>query len=117
MRKPIQVKGKIRLTYNQEVSQVEFELMRLMKNTQKIFTSLIKAEGYTINPFVTQLEVTLYRNLKVKGLQDLQNEPQIQPFYFKTDKIKSFISETSKELKDLFKKWDIVYYKEGRNIS
>jgi hypothetical protein len=110
-------KNEIRKTYNDEVSQVEFYLLRSMNSSEKLFTLLLKSEGYTVDPYVTQLEVIQYRDSKVKWLQDLNNEPQIKPIYFKTDEIKSFINETSKELKELLKEWNIEYFEEGRNIS
>jgi hypothetical protein len=109
-------RDQIRKIYNQEVSQAEFNLLRSMNHSEEIFSLLLRAEGYTIDPFVTQLEVNQYRDSKVKWLQDFHNEPQIKPIYFQTDKIKSFIIETSKELKDLFKDWNIEYFKEDQNV-
>ncbi|BCG59448.1 hypothetical protein [Paenibacillus sp. URB8-2] len=94
-------KNDIRKIYNHEVSQVEFNLLRSMDSTEKLFALLLKAKGFTIDPFVMQLEVNQYRDRKVEWLQDLKNEPRIKPIYFKTDKINRFINETSKELKEL----------------
>ncbi|NGM84791.1 hypothetical protein G5B47_20520 [Paenibacillus sp. 7124] len=91
----------IRKTYNHEVSQAEFNLIRSLDSTEKLFALLLKAKGFTIDPFVTQLEVNQYRDRKVEWLQDLKNEPRIKPIYFKTDKINRFFNETSKELKEL----------------
>lgn len=89
-------KNDIRKTYNHEVSQVEFNLSRSMDSTEKLFALLLKAKGFAIDPFVTQLEVNQYRDRKVEWLQDLKNEPRIKPMYFKTDKINHFINEISK---------------------
>jgi hypothetical protein len=110
-------KSEIRKIYNHEVSQVEFNLLGCMNSAEKLFTLLLKAEGFTINPFVTQLEIKQYRDSKVRWLQDHNNEPQITPIYFKTDVIQNFISQTSKELKELLKDWNMEYFEEGRNIS
>lgn len=98
----------MRKTYIQEVSQLEFDLLRSMRSSEPLFSLLLKAEGFTIDPFVTQLEVNQYRDTKVKWLKDLNNEPLITPMYFKIDNIQSFIIETSKELKELFKEWEIL---------
>ncbi|WP_230493819.1 hypothetical protein [Paenibacillus polymyxa] len=110
-------KNDVRKTYNLEVSQVEFDLLRSMGSTEKLFTKLLKAKGYTINPYITQLEVNQYRDNKVRWLQDLKNEPHIAPIYFKAEIIKIFVSETSRELKELFKDQSIDYFEGGRNIS
>ncbi|MGG4214019.1 hypothetical protein [Paenibacillus alvei] len=88
-----------------------------MGSTEKLFTKLLKAKGYTINPYITQLEVNQYRDNKVRWLQDLKNEPHIAPIYFKAEIIKIFVSETSRELKELFKDQSIDYFEGGRNIS
>lgn len=91
----------IRKTYNDEVSQIEFNLLRSIENSDTLFIKLIQARGYEINPFVTQDEVHQYRDSKVNWLQDPKNEPQIVPKYFTNDRVDKFISETSKEWKEL----------------
>ncbi|MNZ61814.1 hypothetical protein D3C78_799150 [compost metagenome] len=88
-----------------------------MKNYKDLMRMLLKAKGYTIHPYVTQLEVSQYRDLKVEWLQDPHNEPHIKPIYFKSHIVNHFINETSKEIKDLLIDYDIEHFKEGRNIS
>lgn len=93
----------VRRTYNQEVSQLEFNLMRSMDRVDNLFAKLLKANGYAIEPYVTQPEVIQYRDIKMNWLQDFNNEPRITQAYFQTDHIKDFISRTSNELKELFR--------------
>lgn len=94
-------KNEIRQIYNREVSQVEFELLRSMRSAKNLIALLSKADGYTIDPYVTQLEVNQYRDLKLEWLQNPHHEPRITPIYFKPGEIWSFINETTKQLKDL----------------
>ncbi|WMT38904.1 hypothetical protein RE628_15295 [Paenibacillus sp. D2_2] len=70
----------------------------------EIISKVLNAEGFTINPYVTQLEVNQYRDTKVRWLQDQGNEPQITPVYFQTEAIERFIKTTACEWKQLFEK-------------
>jgi hypothetical protein len=97
----------IRSTYNQEVSQVEFELQRSIRNYDEIIKLLTRAKGYSVDPYITQSEVNAYRDLKMEWLQDPYNEPNIKPIYFKAQKVNQFIKETSKEIENLLKEYDI----------
>jgi len=106
-----------RKIYNLEVSQVEFELMKSEEWVQDVINKLQQASAYTIEPFVTQFEVSQYRDLKINWLQDHSNEPMINPNYFTVETVKEFILKTSEEISILFKDWGIEYLKEGKNIS
>jgi len=99
----------IRSVYNLEVSQVEFEIQRSIQNYDEIMKSLSNAEGCTIGPYVTQSEVNLYRDLKVEWLQDANNEPNIKPSYFTSRAVNRFIEETSIEIENLLREYDIAY--------
>lgn len=107
----------VRGIYNQEVSQVEFELKRSINHYNELIRLLKNAEGYTINPFVTQSEVGEYRDIKVEWIQDPNNEPFIKPIYFDSIKVYRFIEKTSEELKELLNDYDIEYYGENRNMG
>ena len=107
----------IRSVYNEEVSQAEFELKRSMANYEDLILLLSAAEGYTIDPFLTQSEVNTYRDLKVEWLQDSRNEPNIKPVYFESAKIHRFIEETTNEIKTLFNEYNIKSLQEIRNAS
>lgn len=99
--------NEIREIYNQEVSQIEFELLRSMRNADKLLMLIQKADGFTISPLVTQLEVIQYRDMKVNWLRDQDHEPRITPMYFKPDKIENFIHVTVKELKEQFNEMNL----------
>lgn len=75
------------------------------------------AEGFTIDPYITQSEVNLYRDLKVKWLQDPYNESNVKPSYFKPREVNQFIEGTSKEIERLLRVNEIEYFEESRNIS
>ncbi|AOZ92576.1 hypothetical protein [Paenibacillus crassostreae] len=110
-------KNEIRKTYNNEVSQVEFYLLRALESKDKLLVKLEQAKGYSVDPFLTQLEINQYRDCKINWLEDLNNEPQITPIYFKNDKVMNFIRETAKEFLYLNKEWNIECFEDGRNIS
>ncbi|GGN91466.1 hypothetical protein [Saccharibacillus kuerlensis] len=107
----------IREAYKNEVSQIEFELQKSMNNILDMKKQLVLAKGYSIYPFVTEDEVKQYRDLKLIWLNEPNNEPKIQNIYFTTDKVKQFILETTKEVKENLRENNIEYFKEGRNIS
>jgi hypothetical protein len=90
-----------RSLYYQEVSQMEFELQRSIKDYQELIRLLKRTEGYTIHPFVTGSEVSTYRDLKVEWLQNPHNEPHITPIYFDSIKVNHFIEMISMEIKTL----------------
>lgn len=94
--------NEIRNMYNREVSQVEFILLRSMRSSEEMISKIINADGFTIHPYVTELEVNQYRDIKVEWLQDQRNEPQITPVYFQMDEIEHFIKVTASEWKQLF---------------
>lgn len=84
--------------YNQEVSQIEFELMRSTNRTSQWITLLQRSDGYTIDPFVTEQDVRQYRDEKIAWLQDASNEPQITPVYYTTERVGWFIHQTALEI-------------------
>jgi hypothetical protein len=108
-------KAEIRKTYNNEVSQIEFNLLRTEEFVKNLFLRLQQAKSFTLEPFVTRIEVNQYRDSKIKWLQENENEPKIEPMYFYTDNIKLFIRQTSNELKNIFKELGIKFLEEGRN--
>ncbi|GIP29336.1 hypothetical protein J23TS9_44660 [Paenibacillus sp. J23TS9] len=97
--------GDIRNTYNLEVSQVEFNLLQSEEWADHVITGLQKAYAYPIAPFVTQQEVSQYRDIKIAWLQDARNGPAIETRYFNEDRVKTFIENTSNELTALFYEW------------
>jgi hypothetical protein len=110
-------KQDIRNIYNEEVSQVEFNLLKSEEWAQSVITKLQRAKAFSIEPFITDEEVSQYRNVKIEWLQDNENEPKIKPIYFTEESVKSFIIKTSNELNKLFEEWGVEFLKEGRNIS
>ncbi|MFC7681820.1 hypothetical protein [Paenibacillus sp. GCM10028914] len=100
-------KTDLRKTYNNEVSQLEFNLTRDVENSDILLRKFLKARGFEISPFVTLDEINQFRDIKVKWFQDPKNEPLISPIYFTADRIKRFISETSNEITDLFNDYNI----------
>ncbi|WP_256257666.1 MULTISPECIES: hypothetical protein [unclassified Paenibacillus] len=71
--------------------------------------SLQQAEAFPMEPFVTQAEVSRYRDLKIGWLQDDSNEPRIKPIYFTKEAVDAFIVQTSEEMNVLAKAWGIDY--------
>lgn len=57
-------KEKIRTIYNQDVSQLEFELKRSQQWTNRVLKKLKQAEAYTIKPFLERSGMEQYRTLK-----------------------------------------------------
>lgn len=100
-------KQEIRSTYNKEVSQVEFNLLRSEEWTQSVMNKLQRADAFTIEPLITYEEVNQYRDLKIEWLENNKNEPKIEPIYFTGERVKGFIINTSDELKELFKEWNV----------
>ncbi|PWV94497.1 hypothetical protein DFQ01_13062 [Paenibacillus cellulosilyticus] len=97
--------SEMRGIYNEEVSQVEFDLIRSTRGMECWTELLRQTDGYTIDPFVTQQEVSQYRNEKVEWLRDTRNEPHITPIYFTTDRVERFIQQTAQEIQELLKEW------------
>jgi hypothetical protein len=95
-------KNDIRKIYNNEVSQVEFNLLRSEDWARCIISELQQSKAFTIEPFVTETEVSQYRDLKLDWLRDDRNEPKIKPIYFTGDIVSNFILKTSNELNALF---------------
>ncbi|NOU93256.1 hypothetical protein GC093_08495 [Paenibacillus sp. LMG 31456] len=102
-------KNEIRKIYNQEVSQVEFNLLRSEDWAQKVLKNLQLAHVFADTPFVTQNEVSQYRDVKIEWLLDDRNEPKFKNIYFKEEAVRKFILNTSNELKELFDEWGIKY--------
>ncbi|WP_422657508.1 hypothetical protein ACK8P5_17310 [Paenibacillus sp. EC2-1] len=97
----------IRRTYNQEVSQLEFEILRSRDWADRVLFELQTARAYSIEPLVTEIEVAQYRDLKLGWLQDAANEPQINTHYFTEDRVNDFIIRTANELNERFQEWNV----------
>ncbi|SFM53359.1 hypothetical protein SAMN03159341_1445 [Paenibacillus sp. 1_12] len=106
----------IRKIYNQEVSQVEFNLLRSEEWAQPIIHRLQHANAYSIEPLVTQNEVSQYRDIKIEWLLDDSNEPKHKNIYFNDDKVRDFIINTSNELNVLFNEWGINQFEEVKDL-
>lgn len=87
--------------YNEEVSQAEFHLMQSTGRADRWISLLHMTDGYTIDPFVTQQDVSQYRDEKVEWLRNPSNEPRIKPVYFTSDGVERFIDQTSLEIEEL----------------
>lgn len=94
---------RIRAIYNQEVSQAEFHLLRSEAWAGSALAKLQRAHAYAMEPFVTQHEVSEYRDIKLAWLWNDRNEPGIHTKYFTEEKVKHFIRRTSSELLELFR--------------
>jgi hypothetical protein len=100
-------KKDIRKIYNNEVSQVEFNLLKSEDWAPSTLNELQQSKAFTIEPFVTNTEVSQYRALKLDWLRDDGNEPKIRPVYFTEDIVSNFILKTSNEVNVLFSEWGI----------
>jgi hypothetical protein len=100
-------KKDIRKIYNNEVSQIEFNLLKSEDWAHSIISELQQSKAFTIEPFVTKTEVSQYRALKLDWLRDDGNEPKIKPIYFTGDIVSNFILKTSNEVSALFNEWGI----------
>lgn len=96
-----------RSTYNWEVSQIEFILMRSETWTDRVIHQLKEVEAFSLPPLIESDEVEAYTHTKIEWLLDVRNEPGITPIYFEEEKVRSFISRTSEELQWLFSKWGV----------
>ncbi|MFB7554204.1 hypothetical protein [Streptomyces sp. NPDC056154] len=97
----------IRDTYNKEVSQVEFDLLRSAWWADEAISKLRQAQAYAMEPLVTKEEVSTYREIKIGWLQDSSNEPGIITRYFIGESVALFIENTADELIGLFHEWDL----------
>jgi len=97
----------IRSTYNQEVSQIEFLLMKSESWTESVIAKLKVVEALPLTPLIEAYEIHAYRDAKIKWLLHAHNEPGIELTYFKEANVRNFISQTAKELKELFSQWGI----------
>ncbi|GMK41293.1 hypothetical protein PCCS19_43490 [Paenibacillus sp. CCS19] len=88
-------------TYNSEVSQVEFDLIRSTDRLDKWIKLLKGTEGYSIDPYVTGQEVRQYRDEKIAWLLEAGNEPRITPVYFTLERVLQFIDQTAMEIREL----------------
>lgn len=101
-------KDDLRKTYMKESNQVEFNLIRKGDWTDDVLNKLQRAVAYPIEPLLTQLEVSRYRDIKLHWLRNKENEPQIIPNYLREDIIDHFISRTTRELYELYKEWGVT---------
>ncbi|RTE09109.1 hypothetical protein [Paenibacillus whitsoniae] len=98
----------MRSTYNREVSQIEFNLMRSEAWTERVIAKLQEVEAFAMPPLIEADEIEAYSNAKIEWLLNASNEPGITPIYFEEEKVRTFISYTSEELHRLFKEWGIT---------
>ncbi|MEF7437906.1 hypothetical protein V4V36_01110 [Paenibacillus lautus] len=94
-------KDSMRLTYNQEVSQLEFEIMRSQHWAGSVLNKLKDSIGHALDPFVDKSEVEQYRTIKLEWLLEEGNEPKIELIYFTLDKVERFVQNTAAELSTL----------------
>lgn len=92
----------IRKTYNQEVSQIEFNLLKSEQWAGMVLRKLRISSAYTMDSWVTDTEVNGYRDVKLEWLQNGRNEPKLQTVYFTDDAVRKFIDSTATEWKELF---------------
>ncbi|MBD0384791.1 zinc dependent phospholipase C family protein [Paenibacillus sedimenti] len=97
----------IRSIYNQEVSQIEFILMRSEAWTDCVISKLKDADAFSLTPLIEAVEINAYKDTKINWLLNAHNEPGIKPTYFKEENVRTFISQTSEELNELFSLWGI----------
>lgn len=95
----------IRKTYNQEVSQIEFNLLKSEQWADMVLRKLRISSAYTMDSLVTETEVNGYRDVKLEWLRNGGNEPKIQPVYFSDDAVRKFIDATAAEFKVLLSDW------------
>lgn len=100
-------KKDIRQTYNREMSQLEFNLLRSEKGFHNVIHRLEQSKAYSVQPVVTETEVTQYTDQKLRWLMDAGNEPKIEPIYFTEEIVEKFISNTTYELTALFLDWGV----------
>lgn len=96
-----------RETYNREVSQLEFHLLRQEPWAQDALEQLRRARAFAVEPFLTLDEVGRYRDMKLAWLEDERQEPGIQNKYFHEQKVSDFTENTARELTELFHAWGI----------
>lgn len=97
----------IRRIYNEEVSQLEYDLLRSSSWMDVIITQLETANGFEVAPLVSAEEVEKYRDMKLDWLRDLMNEPGIELVYFTEDRVRDFIKKMADEAKELLKTWNV----------
>lgn len=101
-------KDDIRKTYNIESNQVEFNLKRRAEWADSVLNKLQIADAYTMEPLLTQIEVSQYRDIKLDWLNDRENDSQIIPIYLREDIISNFVSKTTIEINDLYEDWGVA---------
>lgn len=87
----------IRKTYNFEMSQLEFGLMRSQPHAEQWLSLLQQCGGYGLDPLVSEHEVLACRDSKLEWLRDPGREPGIDPVYFPLDTVERFIEDTACE--------------------
>ncbi|WIV20337.1 hypothetical protein QPK24_06490 [Paenibacillus polygoni] len=99
---------KIRKIYNEEVSQLEYHLLRSSYRIDNILTQFETAKGFEVAPFVSAEEVETYRDMKLEWLRNPKNEPGIELIYFTEERVHDFIKKTADEAKELLKAWEAL---------
>lgn len=89
---------KIRDTYNREVSQLEFDLLKREPWAQDALIQLRQARAFAVEPLLTPDEVNRYRDMKLAWLEEERHEPKIETMYFQETKARRFIEKTAEEI-------------------
>lgn len=98
----------VRRIYYEEVSQLEYDLLRSSPELNSLITQLETAGGFDVTPFVSREEVEKYRDIKVEWLSNHSNEPRIGLIYFTEDKVRDFIKKTANEATELLSGWEAL---------
>ncbi|WP_046213579.1 hypothetical protein [Paenibacillus wulumuqiensis] len=100
-----------RYAYHQEAAQIEFELQRSLRlqDGDDPVRLLLQAKAYAVEPFVTEMEVNRYREMKIEWLNDPRNEPHIAPDYFTVEQVDQFVQATASEIQELFRKYGLEH--------
>lgn len=98
----------VRRIYYEEVSQLEYDLLRSSPSVNSLITQLESAGGFDVPPLVSREEVEQYRDIKLEWLSNQANEPGIGLIYFTEDKVRDFIKKTANEAKELLTGWEAL---------
>ncbi|WP_211748617.1 hypothetical protein [Paenibacillus sp. Marseille-Q4541] len=96
----------IRRIYDEEVSQLEYNLMRSNEWVDIVIAKLQAARGFDMDSLVSAEEAERYREIKLNWLNNEKNEPGIQLIYYTEDKVNDFIKRTANEARELLKDWE-----------
>jgi hypothetical protein len=94
----------IKRIYNLEVCQLDYDLYK-EEWAGYIFASLADSKVFSIAPYLTDIEISQYREKTITWLNDPANEPQINLKYITEDIVREFIKTTSDELSLLIIDW------------